>query len=574
MTVVDLVAGSLGGRSPPEPWLWPPTVAPPSIPGPSRALGLELEEVEGPSVRPATPNLPWSPLEATALGPRPSEGPSTIPWEAPPMISSPDLPVVAMLRAPKLGLLPHPTPLTTQANGIKRHGEAMVTAPPSPASEIEASPQDPIHPELYSLPPSLDLKEQGGEATSSTLSGHGAGIPTAPLQAASDTQGGASPNSPRADLGETGGTSLTGLSKAEHPRSSPQASVDGNEVVDFAPTETATEPTGVTGILGSESGVFSTAESPTFSSQATVDEAQGTWPSLHSGGLDLHPPFASSGGPGVSLMPRVTPSLEPWAATEATVGPTDSMATLGPRNAGGIWDSGSYAVEGADSPTLSLQVAVDTSVVTSLMSLDPGDKVRVLAMSTVAFSKSQSHLELEGQMVTQGTLGASAPRHEGSPLGEPTFPPWTPTAASMDEPVSVSSGEPTVPWDSHSTLLPASLGPDEFELEVLASSPGVEGFWEEAASGEEPALPGTPANGSAQEGEFKARGFIQLTVSGSPEQGGRVVPGGLERFLAGGDGGGSVSGRVEWLKGCSAEAPAQAKARMQSCAYCVLMHSE
>nr|XP_014687742.2 neurocan core protein [Equus asinus]XP_014687743.2 neurocan core protein [Equus asinus] len=492
-------AGSLGGRSPPEPWLWPPTVAPPSIPGPSRALGLELEEVEGPSVRPATPNLPWSPLEATALGPRPSEGPSTIPWEAPPMISSPDLPVVAMLRAPKLGLLPHPTPLTTQANGIKRHGEAMVTAPPSPASEIEASPQDPIHPELYSLPPSLDLKEQGGEATSSTLSGHGAGIPIAPLQAASDTQGGASPNSPRADLGETGGTSPTGLSKAEHPRSSPQASVDGNEVVDFAPTETATEPTGVTGILGSESGVFSTAESPTFSSQATVDEAQGTWPSLHSGGLDLHPPFASSGGPGVSLMPRVTPSLEPWAATEATVGPTDSMATLGPRNAGGIWDSGSYAVEGADSPTLSLQVAVDTSVVTSLMSLDPGDKVRVLAMSTVAFSKSQSHLELEGQMVTQGTLGASAPRHEGSPLGEPTFPPWTPTAASMDEPVSVSSGEPTVPWDSHSTLLPASLGPDEFELEVLASSPGVEGFWEEAASGEEPALPGTPANGSAQE---------------------------------------------------------------------------
>lgn len=115
-------------------------------------------------------------------------------------------------------------------------------------------------------------------------------------------------------------------------------------------------------------------------------------------------------------------------------------------------------------------------------------------------------------MVTQGTLGTLAPPLEGSPSGEPAFPRWTPTAASMDERISVSSGEPTVPWDSLSTPMPASLGPEEFELEVLGGSPGMESFWPEAASGEEPALPGTPANGSTEEGEFRSPGLIQAIV--------------------------------------------------------------
>ena len=153
------------------------------------------------------------------------------------------------------------------------------------------------------------------------------------------------------------------------------------------------------------------------------------------------------------------------------------------------------------------------------MSLDLGDKVGVLAMSTMASSSSQPHPEPEGQVVTQGTLRGLEPPHEGSPSGEPALPPWTPTAASEDKPISVSSGEPLVPWDSPSTLLPASLGPEEFELEVLAGSPGVESFWEEAASGEEPALPGTPANGSAEEGELEARGLIQVTVFALRNQG-------------------------------------------------------
>ncbi|KAK2499810.1 hypothetical protein MC885_011230 [Smutsia gigantea] len=493
-------AGSPGGRSPPEPWLWPPTVVPPSIPGPSRAFGLELEEAKGLSVRPATPDLPQSPLEATALPPSPLEGPSTAPREASPSVTSPDLPVIAMLRAPKAWLLPHSPPLSTQASGVDGHGEAMAAAPPSAASEIEDGPRDPIHPEMYSsLPPSSGPTGQGGEATSLSLSGHETGSPMAPLQAVTDEQAGASPDSPRADFGEIGGIHPPGLSKAEHPRSSPQVSLDRNVAARFTRPETVTEPAAARDISGSGSGVFSTAENPTSSlAQAMVDEAQGMWPSLPSKGLDPRPPPAPSGGPGVSMMPEGALSLEPWTASTggATVGPMDAIATLDPGDAGGIWEPESHMVEEAESPTLNPQVAMDSSVVTSLMSLDQGDKVGILAMSPVTSSSSPPQPKLEGQMGTQGTLGASAP---GSSLGKLALSPWRPTAASTDKPTAVSSGEPTAPRDSLGTLLPASLGPEEFELEDLAGSPGVEGFWEEAASGEEPALPGTPANGSAEE---------------------------------------------------------------------------
>ncbi|KAB0395214.1 hypothetical protein E2I00_019619 [Balaenoptera physalus] len=458
---------------PPTPEVAGNYVEPPLATGATDALGsgrsqspwaVLTNEVDVPGAGEWGPRGRWDlPGDATALAPNPLKGPSTTRWEASPTVISPDLPVMAMFRAPKLWLLSHPTPLPTDGSEVKGYSEAMAAAPPSPASEIEASPQDPIHPEVYSLPASLGLTGQ--------------------------------------DVGKTGGTSPTGLSKAEHPRSNPQASVDGNVVAAVTPTETATEPMGARGILGSESGVFNTAETPTSSLQANMDEAQGMWPSLHSEGLDPHSPSVLLGVPGVSLMPKVTPHLEPSAATDggATVGPMDSTATLDTSDAGGNWEPGSHVVEGDESPTLSPQVAVDTSVVMSLMSLDLGDKIGVLAMSTMASSSSQPHPEPEGQMVTQGTLRGLEPPHEGSPSGEPALPPWTPTAASEDKPISVSSGEPIVPWDSPSTLLPASLGPEEFELEVLAGSPGVESFWEEAASGEEPALPGTPANGSAEE---------------------------------------------------------------------------
>ena len=422
------------------------------------------------------------------------------------MATSPDLPMMAMLRGPKEWMLPHPTPISTEANRVEAHGEATTTAPPSPAAETK----------VYSLPLSLTPTGQGGEAMPTT------------------------PESPGADFRETGETSPAQVNKAEHSSSSPWPSVNRNVAVGFVPTETATEPTGLRGISGSESGVFDTAESPTSGLQATVDEVQDPWPSVYSKGLGASSPSAPLGSPGVFLVPKVTPSLEPWVATDEgpTVNPMDSTVTPAPSDASGIWEPGSQVFEEAESTTLSPQVALDTSIVTPLTTLEQGDKVGVPAMSTLGSSSSQPHPEPEDQVETQGTSGASVPPHQSSPLGKPAVPPGTPTAASVGESASVSSGEPTVPWDPSSTLLPVTLGIEDFELEVLAGSPGVESFWEEVASGEEPALPGTPMKAGAEEGEYKVPGLCPALHGqglgsrgwGIPEQGGMVVPGDLEAF--------------------------------------------
>ncbi|XP_075857684.1 neurocan core protein [Microcebus murinus] len=462
---VDMpAAGAPGGGSSPEPWLWPPTVIPPSIPGP------ELQKATGPRARPANPDLPWSPSETTVPAPSPSEGPSPAPWEVSPKSTSPDLPIIAMLRAPKEWLLPHPTPVSAEASGVEGRGEAVATALLSPA-------------------PSLGLLGQGGEVRSTALDSHGEGSPTAPSGAVSDTRAGASSDAPREDFGGIGETSPTWPPNAEHPRSSPWASVDRTGVAGVA----STEPVGVRGTLGPESGASDTADSPAPSPRATADGAQSPRPSAHSKGLDASSPPAPSGGLGVLSVPGVTSSLQPWAATGegATLGPRESMATAGSSQAGGIWEPGSRVSEGDERPTLAPQVAVETGMRMSPTSLDQGDGFGLLATSTLASSSSQPLLELRPE--AQGTPGAPALPQQGSPLGTPGLPPWTPTAASVDEAASVSSGEPTAPWDSAGTLLPVSLGAEEFALGVLSGSP----FWEEAASGEELALPGSPADGSA-----------------------------------------------------------------------------
>lgn len=130
-------------------------------------------------------------------------------------------------------------------------------------------------------------------------------------------------------------------------------------------------------------------------------------------------------------------------------------------------------------------------------------------MFTVASSSSQP-TQSQGPAGDPGTLGALEPPQEGSRSGDPILPPWTPTAANKGmSPFQFPRGSLQCHGTPPSTLLPASLGP-RGGLEVLMGSPGVESFWEEAAEVEgEPALPGTPANGSAEEGEFEARGLIR-----------------------------------------------------------------
>ncbi|XP_073909736.1 neurocan core protein [Castor canadensis] len=443
-------AGPSDGRGP---WLWPPTKIPPSIPAPSRTPDPKLEGAKAPSRKVATLELPGSPSEPTVPVSSPPEGSSMAPWQAPPMVTSPDLPIVAMLRAPKLWPEPHST-----VEG--QLGDATAAVPLSPVSETK------VYPPGSTVVPSL---------------------------AAMDTQTGNGSSSPGEDIK---GIISTQPVKAEHPNSSQWASVDRTMTVDPVPSGTTAEPTSIGGAVGSEPGVSHAADSPTSGPVVTVDEVPGTWSSSHSNGSV---PSAPPGDPGV-LMSGVTPSLGPWGTSAgASVSRIDSTVVPDPSDSGGLWESGPHVVEGARSHTLSPQVAVHTDVVTLLPSLDQAIKVEVLTTSTLTPSSSQHHLEADDQMVAQGTLGPSAPPPLGSPPGKPVLPSWTTTVASMDEAASVSSGETLGPWGSPSALLPVSLGTVESELEVVAGRPGMEGFWEEAASGEEPALPGTPANRSADE---------------------------------------------------------------------------
>ncbi|XP_007943679.1 neurocan core protein [Orycteropus afer afer] len=447
-------AYSPGGRSSPEPWLWLPTVFPPSTPGSSRAPGLELQEDEGLSMRPVTSTQPWPPSEAPIL----ALGPSTSPQDASSMATSLDLPVMAMLRAGNPWPQASPTPISSEGHGAEGHSKATAASPPSPDSETEASPQGFSNPEVSHLLPSLSPPRQSGEATSLILS--------------------IIPNSTSTDAREVGGTSPAQLSKLEHPSPSPWTSISKDVEAVFTPSETPSEtPTGPTrtgDVLGSESGIFDLS--------ATADE-------MDSSGLHLHPLDVPSGTPGVSLVPGVPSFDRAGNLSLKSQDAVDGGTTEGPTDASGIWGPGSRVAEGIESSALSPLVTVDTRVVTSLMSLEPEEKLEVLAISTLASPSFQPYAEPEGQA---GTLGTSAPPREDSPL-------WTPTAASMDKAASIASGEPTTLWEYPGTLLPASLGPEELDLEVVAEGLGVEGPWEEAASGEEPALLGTFTKGSLEE---------------------------------------------------------------------------
>ncbi|XP_005409679.1 PREDICTED: neurocan core protein [Chinchilla lanigera] len=460
-----LGAGPPGGRSPPEPWVWPPTEVPPSTPVPSGTLDLKLEDTEAPTVQPATPLAPAVPAPGAAVGP------SAAPGEPATAVSSLDLPIVAMLRAPKMSLLPTSPHIPT---------EAVPVALPSPASESG----------VHSLPPSWGPTGQGGETPGVTLSHHRAGSFMIHSQAATGPHAGAHPRSPGADFGETGVTSPPELSTAEPPSPSQWASEDGNVVADLV----SMGHTGPGGIPGSGSGVPDPAEGPASSLRATA--VPGTWSPPHSDRHDTSPASAPSGNP------EVTPSLEPRAAAEeaATAGPGESPATPAPREAGSVPVSGSQVAGEARSPTSHPPVTADTSVLTSLAPLGQVTQAVVLATSALSSSSPQPHPEPEGQRVAEGTQAPSAPAPPGGgPLREPGLSSWTTATSAVDEAASVSSGEPGVAWDAPSTLLPVPLGTEESDMEVLAGSPGLEGLWEEAASGDEPALPGMPDNGTAED---------------------------------------------------------------------------
>uniref|UniRef100_A0A8C0WSI8 Neurocan core protein n=1 Tax=Castor canadensis TaxID=51338 RepID=A0A8C0WSI8_CASCN len=199
LTITLDLTGPSDGRGP---WLWPPTKIPPSIPAPSRTPDPKLEGAKAPSRKVATLELPGSPSEPTVPVSSPPEGSSMAPWQAPPMVTSPDLPIVAMLRAPKLWPEPHST-----VEG--QLGDATAAVPLSPVSETK------VYPPGSTVVPSL---------------------------AAMDTQTGNGSSSPGEDIK---GIISTQPVKAEHPNSSQWASVDRTMTVDPVPSGTTAEPTSI-----------------------------------------------------------------------------------------------------------------------------------------------------------------------------------------------------------------------------------------------------------------------------------------------------------------------------------------
>ncbi|XP_040842167.1 neurocan core protein [Ochotona curzoniae] len=303
-----------------------PTRAPASIPGPSRTPAMMQKEITGASIKPATSVLPWSLPEATVTTPIPgSEDPRTD-------TGSPDFPVVAMLRAPKLQLTLDPT---------DGHREATATAPPSLVTDAEVSAPS----------PSWDPTGRSGEARLVTAvdTGTGAGSRTP------NTTGGPSPRTPvRADLapaeptrsGNVLGPESAVLSMAD--LSSLQATVDE---VDSVPSAA---PSGDPGVFVAARIAPSTVGPGAATEQGTVvgrtestvppesSDAGGAW---DSGSLVVVGTQHPTGHPRVTVaatlaMPLTPPDLETKADVLATCIPASSSSQPQPEPEGGVLAEG------------------------------------------------------------------------------------------------------------------------------------------------------------------------------------------------------------------------------------------
>lgn len=446
---LGVIAGPAGGRSIPEPWLWPPTETASSTQDPSRVPNLDSGTTQGPSDL-ATPEPPWTPSMAPTPTPSPSDSPSPAPEAAP----SPDIPVVAMLRAPKLWPLSHLLSITTEMPGPEEQSAASPEAP-------TATPAlDPGTSGSFSLQPNSSSAEAVSGNT--TLMPHSTprmpGSPT--LFADAKTPSGASISPPEVD------------SRQEGP------SLPDSQTV---PEPVSSQGQGVTESPGSPS----TSE-PVHPTPPVPMNKHPSLPGLSLQDL-LHPNSTPSDSPGGSLVPGATPPLGSWTTVaEPTMGNSDEL--------------GSPGAAGSPEPTLFALGVTDPPTSSSTSSLAPSETAGVLTTPAPAVLSSQAPLESRSPRPqpseAEEVAETVAPLPEGSPAGVPDLPPLgTPSTASLEESTSTFSG------DSPSTLPPTSLSPGDGELEVLAGSPGLEGFWEEAASGDEPALPGTPANISLEEGE-------------------------------------------------------------------------
>lgn len=403
--------------------MWAPSLTSPAVTSPDRDHGLKPGTAEAPIVKSTLRHLPWSPSEPPVPPSSPSEAPSVVYDEASPDDTSPDFPIVAMLRAPKLWLLPHSTFVPS-----------VTPIPPSPASPL----------------PSWHPEEQDGALIAAAPISLGAEGLETPSQTTMDAPVEASHKHPATDSKEIGG--VNSIQATKHPSSGPWVSLDSSNVtVSPVPSDA--------GILGTESGVLDISASPTSSGQATMSKVLSTWLPLPSQGLNTGSQSSPLGGHGVTVSVKPTVTLEGGTPE----GPRKATMELVPRGADATWG-------------LEPKSSISSTHVAVSPSMDQGTMAGAQGVPTLTSTSSQDHPEPQDQMVAQGSQGphSSLPSH-----------PWSSLASSMDEMTSVSSGEPTGLWDTPSTLMPVSLGLDESDLNVVAGSPGLENFWEEVASGQE-----------------------------------------------------------------------------------------
>lgn len=274
--------------------MWSPSLISPSVPSIDSTPDLKPGAAEAPSVKATIPHLPWLPSEPPAPSSSPSEALSAVSLQASPGDGSPDFPIVAMLRAPKLWLLPHSTLVPN-----------VTPVPLSPASPL----------------PSWGPEEQAVQPVSL-----GAEDLETPFQTAMTAPAEASHRSPDADSIEIEG--ISSMRASNHPISGPWASLDSSNVtMNPVPSDA--------GILRTESGVLDLTGSPTSGGQATVDKVLATWLPLPGKGLD----------PGSQSTPMeahgVTMSVEPTVALEggATEGPMEATMEVVPSTADATWGS-------------------------------------------------------------------------------------------------------------------------------------------------------------------------------------------------------------------------------------------
>ncbi|CAO2612625.1 Neurocan core protein, partial [Lemmus lemmus] len=257
-----------------------PSSISPTVRSTESGPGLKPGTTEALSVKSAIHHLPSLPPSS------PSETSTVVFHEAPPDDTSPDFPFVAMLRAPKLWLLPHSTfvPIVTPIL-------------PSPVS-----PQDgDVTPARH-----VSLGVKGLKMLSQTTM-------DAPLEA--------NHKSPTADSREIGG--ISSIQATKHPISDQWVSLNSSNVaINAVPSDA--------GILGTESEVLDISRSPTSSGQATVGKVLATWLPRSSQELDTSSQSSLLGGHGVTV------SMEP---TVALAGGTTKSPLKVPRGADATWGS-------------------------------------------------------------------------------------------------------------------------------------------------------------------------------------------------------------------------------------------